>query len=351
VKYLNVLGLFLLLLVLAACSSVAPAPELSPLASNVSVYKGRATAAKAKALNINAVVADTGALPTRGGALQKTLVTAKVPPLLSAGVLHASTIGQGNHTRSEASVAGLNLTVAGIGVRANFVSSQASVSCSTAGKASVSGSSQITGLVVNGKSIRVTGSPNQTINILGLVKIVINEQTGSASGATGKKTVNALRVSALGGTADVVVASSYAELTCKQVRPSYGDFVTGSGGIKAGCGALCGAFSLSAGKKNGLLFGSLTYIDAAKNLTIRSTKVTGYTVVSSKARLVKGTATVNGKSGLRYEVRAVDNGRGPTDTFSIRVFNAANKLTYSASGKLVCGNLQLHSTSPSCACK
>ena len=160
-KYLNVLGLFLLLLVLAACSSVTPAPELSPLASNVSVYKGRATAVKAKALNINAVVADTGALPTRGGALQKTLVTANVPSLLSAGVLHASTIGQGNHTRSEASVAGLNLTVAGIGIRANFVSSQASTSCSTAGKASVSGSSQITGLNINGKAVTVTGAPNQ----------------------------------------------------------------------------------------------------------------------------------------------------------------------------------------------
>ena len=350
VKYLKAATLFLVLLTLAACGSVTPTPELSSQASTASVYKGRATAIKAKALGINALLADTGSLPTKGGALEKTLVTASVPQLLSAGVLHAATIGQGNHTRSEASVAGLNLTVAGIGIKANFVSSQADTACSTAGKASVSGSSQITGLVINGKSVTVTGSPNQTINVLGLVKIVINEQSGSASGATGKKTVNALHVTALKGVVDVTIASSYAELTCKTVRPSYGDFVTGSGSIKANCGATCGAFSLSAGKKNGALFGSLTYIDSAKNLTVKSTKVTSYTVVNSKTRLIKGTATVNGKSGFRYEVTAADNGKGTTDTFSLKVYNSSSTLTYSASGKLICGNLQLHSTSPSCAC-
>ena len=352
-KYLKGVSLFLLVLALAACGSVTPTPntELSPAATNASIYKGAAVAVKAKALGINVALADTGSLPTAGGALEKTLVTANVPSLLSAGVLNASTIGQGNHTRSASSVAGLNLSVAGVGIKANFISSQAAASCSTMGKASVSGSSQLTGLVINGQAITVTGAPNQTINILGLVKIVINEQSGSASSATGKKTVNALHVTALGGAADVVIASSYAELTCKTVRPSYGDFITGSGSIKATCGATCGTFSLNAGKKNGSLFGSFVYIDSAKNLTVKSTKVTSYTVVNSKTRLIKGTATVNGKSGFRYEVTAADNGAGTLDTFALKVFNSANQLTYSASGKLLCGNLQLHSTSPTCACK
>lgn len=350
-KYLSVVSFSLLLLLLSACGSVTPTPELSPQTSNVSVYKGRATALKAQALGVNVALADTGALPTGGGALHKTVLTANVPPLLTAGVLHAATVGQGNHTRSEASVAGVNLTVAGIGIKASFLSSQAATSCSTTGRASVSGSSQITGLTINGKAITVTGAPNQTISVLGLVKVVINEQTGALSGATGRKTVNALHVKALGSAVDVVVASSYAELTCKTVRPAHGDFITGSGSIKANCGALCGTFSLSGGKKNGVLFGNLTYIDSAKNYTVRSTKVTSYTVVNSKTRLLKGAATLNGKSGYRYEVTAADNGKGTLDTFAIRLFNSSNKLVYAASGKLICGNLQLHSTSPSCACR
>ncbi len=296
-------------------------------------------------------LADTRALPTKGGALHKTVLTAKVPRLLSTGVLHATTIGQGNHTRSEASVAGVDLSVAGVGIKATFISSQAVTSCSSSGRASVSGSSQLTGLTINNKKIIVTGEPNQTISVLGFVKIVINEQTGSVSGTTGKKTVNALHVTALKSVADVTIASSQAEITCKQVRPSYGDFITGSGSIKAGCSVNCGAFSFSGGNKSGGLFGNLTYIDSAKNLTLKSTKVTSYSVVNSKTRLVKGTATVNGKNGFRYEVKASDNGKGSSDTFAISIFNGSGKLTYSALGRLVCGNLQLHSTSPSCTCR
>lgn len=338
---------------LAACgeASLSSVPVAPASTTTTSVYKGSAAALRVKASVANVTLADTGALPSKGGALHKTVATASVSKLLSAGVLHAATIGQGNHTRSEASVAGLNLSVAGIGVKAAFISSQAAASCSSSGRASVSGSSQLTGLVVGGKNISITGQPNQTINVLGLVKIVINEQTGSASGATGKKSVTALRVTALAGTANIAVASSYAELTCKTVRPAYGDFITGSGTIKANCGAICGTFSLSGGKKNGVLFGNLTYIDGAKNLTVKSTRVTSYTVVNSKTRLLKGTATLNGKSGYRYEVKAADNGRGTTDTFEIKLYNSANRLSYAASGKLLCGNLQLHSTSPSCTCR
>ena len=348
-KYLKHLAFSLLLLVvLAACgdAGLTQAPTLETTATNATLYKGRATAVQAKAVGVSVQLADTGALPTKGGVLHKTVLTAKVPELLSTGVLHAATIGQGNHTRSEASAAGLDLSVAGIGIKAAFISSQAVTSCSSSARASVSGSSQLTGLTINNKKITVTGKPNQTISVLGLVKVVINEQTGSASGTTGKKTVNALHVKALSGVADVTIASSQAEITCKKIRPALGDFITGSGSIGGS-----GIFSLSGGRKNGTLFGNLSYLDSAKNLTLRSTRVTGYTVVNSKTRLLAGTAVVNGKSGFRYEVKAADNGKGSSDTFEIKIFSSANKLTYQASGKLVCGNLQLHSTSPSCTCR
>lgn len=336
----------LLPVVLAACSDarLTEAPTLEPTATTATVYKGRATAVRAKALVANAVLADTGALPTKGGALQTTVVTASVPKLLSTGVLHAATVGQGNHTRSEASVDGLNLSVAGVGVRASFVSSNATTSCSTTGRSSAAGGSQLVGLTVNGKAVTVTGSPNQTVSVLG-VKVVINEQTGSASGSTGRKTVNALHVSAA-GVADVVVAASSAEITCRTVRPSYGDFITGSGGIQAG-----GDFSLGGGYKNGQLWGNLSYVDSFKGLTVKGAGVTGYTVVNSTTRLIKGKAVVNGQAGFRYAIRVSDNGAGTKDAFQITVYNGANAKTYTASGGLLCGNLQLHSINPSCACR
>ncbi len=343
---------FLLLVVLTACgdASLTQTPVLEATTTNATIYKGRATAVQAKAVGVNVQLADTGALPTKGGTLSKTVATAEVPTLLSAGVLQAATIGQGNHTRSEASVSGLNLSVAGVGIEAAFIGSQAVTSCNSSGRAAVSGTSQLTGLVINGKKITVSGEPNQTILVFGLVKVVINEQTGSAGGATGKNTVNALHVQALQGVVDVTIAASQAEITCKQVRPSYGDFITGSGSINARCSANCGAFSLSGGRKNSGLFGNLTYVDSATNLTLRGTRVTAYTVVNSRTRLIKGTATVNGRGGFRYEVRAADNGKGSSDTFKIKIFDGANQQTYTASGRLVCGNLQLHSTSPTCSC-
>ncbi len=357
-KHLRYSFLFVVLLVLTACggTSLNEGPTLAPTATNATVYGGRATVVKAKVLGLaNVVLSDTGALPASGGARQTSLLQANVTNLLTANVLNASVIGQGNHTRAQASVANAALTVAGIGINADFIMAEAKASCSTTNIASVSGSSQFLNLRINGNTVTVTGAPNQTISLGGLVdaKVIINQQIKAVSGSTGKITVNALRVVVGGGTvADVVISSANAQITCKTVRPAYGDYITGSGSIKANCGATCGAFSLNAGKKlDGTLFGSLTYIDAAKNLTVKSTGVTSYTVVNSTTRLIKGTATVNGKSGFRYEVKAADNGKGTLDTFEIKVFNSSNQLIYSASGKLICGNLQLHSTSPTCACK
>ena len=61
--------------------------------------------------------------------------------------------------------------------------------------ASVSGSSQVVGLTVNGMSIVVTGDPNQVLPLpLGLGTIVVNEQSSTVSGNTGEITVTALHV-------------------------------------------------------------------------------------------------------------------------------------------------------------
>src|SRR5437667_9371049 len=79
--------------------------------SNV-IFSGQAYVVKASVpdLGINTVISDTGSLPGSGGALEASLLDVSLPGLLTAEVAHASTIGQGDRTRSEASVANVNLS-------------------------------------------------------------------------------------------------------------------------------------------------------------------------------------------------------------------------------------------------
>lgn len=97
---------------------------------------------KANVLGQSVTLADTGPLPESGGAQDATLLTASVPGLVSANVLHATTVAGGDQSRSEASVADPDLTLGGNHVTADFLMSRAEARCSN-GKASVSGSSDI----------------------------------------------------------------------------------------------------------------------------------------------------------------------------------------------------------------
>ncbi len=77
-------------------------------AASTTLFSGQATVVDANVLGIKTTLADTGPLPESGGAQQTSLLTASVPQLLSAEVLHATTVGQGDRSRSEASVASLS---------------------------------------------------------------------------------------------------------------------------------------------------------------------------------------------------------------------------------------------------
>ena len=70
-------------------------------------YSGQATVVHANLLGTEIALVDTGPLPPEGGAEEESLLSAEVPGLLSAEILHASTIGQENRSDSEASVANL----------------------------------------------------------------------------------------------------------------------------------------------------------------------------------------------------------------------------------------------------
>jgi len=307
------------------------------------IFSGQAYVVKATVpdLGINTVISDTGSLPGSGGALEASLLDVSLPGLLTAEVAHASTVGQGDRSRSEASVANLNLSVGGNSIAADFLMSRAMAVCGAA----PTGSSEIANLVVNGRTITVGTQPNQTVNLPNGT-IVINEQTGSSSQSGNSSnsgiTVNALHVTindlAGGVLADVIVASAHADINCKgNPACTGGDFVTGGGWIIPTSGAR-GNFAVAGGVKNSGFWGHLEYQDHGAGLKVHGTGVTAYVIAGATMRHIEGTAEVNGQPGFTYQVDVADNGEpGRQDTFAITLSSG-----YTAAGSLPGGNIQLH---------
>ena len=127
------------------------------------------------------MLADTGTLDGGTDARQASALADSVPSLLSAETLHATTIGSPTGADSEASLAGLTMTVGGNSIGADFVMSR-----------------------VQAVQGAVDESPNQVFAIPG-GQIVVNEQQISQTSTA----VNALRVTVF-GVADVIVASAMA---------------------------------------------------------------------------------------------------------------------------------------------
>ena len=329
--------------------------------SQATTYSGRATVFAATVLGLQSLtLGDTGPLPESGGAEETTVLTLRIPGDatgglldLKAAVVHASTVGADNASRSEASVADLEMIVAGNTVSAGFLQARAAATCE-GGQATASGSSELARVVINGQEIAISGEPNQTIELAG-VKVVINEQFGSASGNRAEITVNALHVTAsdpLSGQrlADVVIASAHADISCAASPPPpppavCRDFVTGGGWITGTPSGAKGNFGVAGGIKNGAFWGHLTYNDHGTNgPKVKGTGVTAYERVQGDAemRRIRGTAEVNGQSGFTYEVLVADRGEpGRNDWFELRLSGG-----YSAQGSLEGGNIQLHGKCP-----
>ena len=322
-------------------------PSADLTSSSRTTFSGDARVIQATVLGLpTIIVGEAGPLDESGGAKEFSLLTispGETGGILSADVVHAATVGQGNHSRAEASVADASLNVAGNTIQADVLSSRAEARCDGTGGASASGSSEILGLVVNGRAITVSGDPNQTETIDG-IKVVINEQSGSTSGNRADITVNALHVTVsnplTGQLADVVISSSHADIACAACSSPVGDFVTGGGWITGPSGGRAN-FAVAGGMKNGGLWGHLTYIDhGAGGPKVKGTGVTAYRGTGT-SRHIEGTADIDGASGT-YAVDVADNGEpGRNDTFSLKLSNG-----YTASGNLAGGNIQLHGEAP-----
>jgi hypothetical protein len=307
-------------------------------ATQATSYSGRATVLQATVLGFSPVVlADAGSLPPSGGAQEASLLNASVPGLLTAEVLHASTVGKGNASRSEASVAELSLTVAGNMISAGLLQARAAALCGGGG-ATASGNSDITALSVNGQTITISGAPNQRVPLL-VGEVIINEQMNPGPGDI---TVNALHV-IVPGVADVIVSSAHADITCQPAPPppvcTGADFATGGGWITGTPSGAKANFGVAGGIKQGQFWGQLTYIDHdPSGPHVKGTGVTAYRVVDATMRHIEGTAQVNGQDGFTYQVDVVDNGEpGRNDTFKLHLSSG-----YGAFGTLNGGNIQLH---------
>jgi hypothetical protein len=299
------------------------------------------------------ILSDTGPLPSTGGALEKSLLTANISQTglaLTAEVLHATTIGQGNASMSEASVANLDVTVAGVNIGADLLMARAAASCNS-GAASISGSSEVVNLRVAGQSILVSGQPNQTVAIqTGLlnVSVIINEQQGSGSGGSQGITVNALHVVVnsvlLGPLAETIISSAHADISCGALVCNGGDFVTGGGWITGTPSGAKGNFGVAGGDRKQGLWGHLNYIDHGNGMHVKATSITGYAILDATTRQITGSAEINAQSGFTFVVVVSDKGEpGRNDTFSISLSNG-----YHAAGNLIGGNIQLHNKPAGC---
>src|SRR3989449_6668137 len=133
-------------------------PPAFDLSSTRTTFSGEARVIQATVLGLpTIVVGEAGPLDASGGADHSTLLSATISKdqtlnllALDAEVVHAATVGQGNHSRAEASVADASLNVLGNTHHADVPSSPPAARCDGSGDASASGSSEIAGLVVNG---------------------------------------------------------------------------------------------------------------------------------------------------------------------------------------------------------
>src|SRR3989454_1328432 len=114
------------------------------LFSTRTTFSGEATVVRATVPSLPLlspiILGHAGPLDASGGADHSTLLSATISKeqtlgllALDAEVVHAATVGQGNHSRAEASVADVSLNVAGNTIQADVLSSRAEARCDGAG--------------------------------------------------------------------------------------------------------------------------------------------------------------------------------------------------------------------------
>ena len=289
-------------------------------------------------------LADTGPLPSQGGELDATVLTVSTQ-YAQADVLLSVTMGFDQTAKSEAAVADVTLLPGTSNqVTADFIRSKAVATCS-----GVSGTSELVNLRVAGQTIDVSGQPNQSYTIPGVLTLIINEQTSLSGGGTNSITVNALDLTTVDGI-QVIVSSAHSDITCAPPPPVpppsvQKDFMTGGGFIVVD--GYHANFGFVAGFKPGETTpsGHLTYFDHGTGMRAKATSIDKYAPSgdTGTTRTFSGQAEVNGVSGYSFTVTAIDKGEPGigNDYFSITLTGPSN-FNYQAGNLLGGGNIELH---------
>jgi hypothetical protein len=290
-------------------------------------------------------------LPSDGGMVSDQLLNITVPNVAASttlGVVTTGSIGPNTASaQSSATVEQVNLLKGAVAAQLVVAMSNSTADGSTA-KSTAEGSTLI-GLSINGSTpVDVTPSPNTTIPIPGGA-VILNEQILEGDGVhTSALTVNMIHVvinDPLTGTitGDIIVASAHSDVNFVPAPKAGNAFMTGGG--KLGTGRDIATFGFNAGSRGaGGLHGQLQYIDHAAGLKVHSLSIDSFGLIGETPCVTfSGSARVNNVDGYSFTVnQACDNGEPGIgrDTFYISVSGPG--VSYSRSGTLTGGNLQLH---------
>jgi hypothetical protein len=263
------------LLAVVAAAAWAFTGGAATASAAVSSYSGQACALKAQLLTLNEIDLGCATLPSTGGAEQSSLLSVQslslVPGTLAVNnleVFGGHTVGQGNESRSHASVANTSVTVGGHTVTAEFLASRSSVQCG----ALPMGTSELANVTVDGTPVIVGTAPNTTLVNAAGVTVIANRQTSTSDTID----VAALEISVDGvGTVDIATVHSDIHCTSPAGPPSCpvgNDFITGGGWFTM-LDSNKRNFADAAGYKNKGIWGHLVYQDKALNVKVEGDPV------------------------------------------------------------------------------
>jgi hypothetical protein len=144
-------------------------------------------------------------------------------------------------------------------------------------------------------------------------------------------------------TGDVVVASAHSDVNLVPAPKEGNAFMTGGG--KLGTGRDIATFGFNAGSRgSGGLHGQLQYTDHAQSLRVHSLLIDSFEPISGTTCVTfSGSARVNNVDGYRFKVnQACDNGEPGVGKDILDISVSGPGISYSRSGTLTGGNLQLH---------
>ena len=212
---------------LLACGSAdspfAPSPEPSDIVAGAvagagtAYFTGRGVAVDATVLDVNTKLCDTGAMPSEGARIERIMAAASIPSVVSSTKAYCITTNVGSYKGiSEATLWGLNLTIAGNVIAADHLHSMSGAWCPPDDVPTHAGSAFTTNLRVNGRLIAIKRNTRDQKVDLPNGYLVFNEHRSFQSPWHAGRTVTGLRVviNSDDARSEIVLARSQMHIDC-----------------------------------------------------------------------------------------------------------------------------------------